>query len=343
MIERFLIIHERGVSMVTESNINLRHLGMTDIEISALGLGCWQFSKGAGMVGRFWPVMNQQDIRDIVKISLDGGINWFDTAEIYGRGESEKALAEALDSLGDEGNQAIIATKWWPLFRSARSLTSTINERIRSLNGRHISLYQIHQPFSLSSVKKQAEAMVKLLEDGKISYAGVSNFNAKKMRAAHAVLKNNGYSLASNQVKYSLLDRRIEQNGVLDAAKELGITIIAYSPLEQGVLTGKFHKNPELLKTMSGPRKYFSYFKPAGLARTKPLIDLLEKLAVKYKVTPSQIALNWLIHFHGETVVAIPGASKVKHAEENIGALRFKLSHADLDKIDKISNQVALK
>lgn len=319
----------------------LRRLGQSDINISALGLGTWQFSKGNGLVGRYWPVMEKEDVRDIVRMSLEGGINWYDTAEVYGKGKSEEALADALNALGEKAEEALIATKWWPAFRTAGSITATIDQRIEALKGRTIDLYQIHQPFSFSSVKAEMEGMAALLKSKKIRSAGVSNFNETKMRQAHDVLKQHGFPLVSNQVKYSLLDRRIEHNGVLSAAMELGITIIAYSPLEQGILSGKFHKNPELLKNVSGPRKYISHFKPSGLAKTQPLIDVLERLAKEYNASASQIALNWLIHFHGETVVAIPGASKKHHAEENIGALTFKLTQSQMDEIDRLSKEVA--
>ncbi|WP_352222830.1 aldo/keto reductase [Bacillus sp. SM2101] len=323
--------------------IPLRKLGKSDLEISALGLGTWQFSKGNGMVGRFWPVLEKEEIQEIVKISLEGGINWFDTAEVYGKGKSEEGLADALNGLGDKANDALIATKWWPAMRTAKSITKTIDERLKALKGRKIDLYMVHQPFSFSSVKAEMDEMAELLKSGKICHAGVSNFNEEKMREAHKVLDQHGFPLVSNQVKYSLLDRRIEKNGILDAAKELGITLIAYSPLEQGLLTGKFHKNPDLIKNMSGPRKHFSSFKTSTLERTKPLIDLLDNLADEYNVSPSQVALNWLIHFHGETIVAIPGATKNHHAQENIGALTFKLSQNHLDELDMVSRDVSVK
>lgn len=326
--------------MATENTIPLRRLGQSDTSISALGLGCWQFSKGRGLVGGFWPSMAQNDINEIVKMSLEGGINWFDTAEVYGKGESENALAEALEQLGEEADRALIATKWWPMFRSASSITNTIDKRLKALHNKPIELYQIHQPYSFSNEKKEMKHMGNLLRANKIKHAGVSNFKADKMQSAYKALKEEGYSLASNQVKYSLLDRRIETNGVMEIAKELGITIIAYSPLEQGILSGKFHKNPELVKNIKGPRKYMSFFKKAGLEKTKPLIDLLEEKATVYEVSPTQIALNWLIHFHGDTVVAIPGASKVHHAKENIGALHFRLTDDDLKEIDERSKHV---
>lgn len=327
--------------MTTPASLPLRKLGNSDLKISALGLGCWQFSKGKGLVGKFWPEMQQADINEIVKLSHEGGINWFDTAEAYGKGQSEMALSEALNTLNIEESKALVATKWWPFLRGSYSITSTIDKRIEALNGRTIDLYQIHQPFSLSSIKYEMKAMTELLEKNKIKNVGVSNFNADKMREADETLKSSGYFLASNQVKYSLLDRRIESNGVLASAKELGITIIAYSPLEQGLLSGKFHKNPELIQKTSGLRKYSPLFKQSGLEKTKPLIDLLEQIATKYQVSQTQVALNWLIHYHGDTVVAIPGASKLHHAEENIGTLQFKLSKEDMEEIDKESRAVA--
>jgi aryl-alcohol dehydrogenase-like predicted oxidoreductase len=307
--------------------------------VSPLGLGCWQFSKGNGIAGRFWPVLNDTEIQEIVKISIAGGINWFDTAEIYGWGQSEIALAHALKALGYLSDEILIATKWWPLFRTSQSLLNTIDKRTACLQGLPIHLYQIHQPISFSSIHSQMKAMAKLIKDGKIRYAGVSNFSAKQMKEAYTVLKDYGFHLVSNQVKYSMLDRRIEKNGILDTAKELDISIIAYSPLEQGILTGKFHYNPKLIKTSKGPRKYQSKFKASGLELSKPVIQLLEELAHKYNASAGQIALNWLINYSGESVVAIPGASKVSHAEENIKALTFKLSNDDLTQLAEVSKK----
>ncbi|WP_428842606.1 aldo/keto reductase [Paenibacillus sacheonensis] len=133
------------------------------------------------------------------------------------------------------------------------------------------------------------------------------------------------------------MDRRIERNGILDTAKELGVAIIAYSPLEQGLLSGKFHKNPELIKGIAGPRRLSGSFKPASLQRTQPLIDRLDDLAGKYGASPSQVALNWLIHANGETVFAIPGASKPHHAEENVRAMTFALLPDELRELAELS------
>jgi aryl-alcohol dehydrogenase-like predicted oxidoreductase len=156
------------------------------------------------------------------------------------------------------------------------------------------------------------------------------------MRTAWEVLQKHNIHLVSNQVRYNLLHRKIESNGTMQTAKELGITIIAYSPLAQGLVTGKFHDHPELLKNI-GMRKYSSSFKPAGLEKSRPLVKTVQELATKYGVTSSQIALNWLINFHGDTVVAIPGATKESHARENAGAMTFSLTAEDLSLLDKNS------
>ncbi|SFS95560.1 Predicted oxidoreductase [Marininema halotolerans] len=317
-----------------------RKLGKSSLEISALGLGCWQFSKGSGIVGKYWSALDDQVITDIIRTSLEGGINWFDTAEAYGKGESEKVLARVLNELDKEDEKALVATKWWPLFRGATSITSTIDQRLACLQNRTIHLYQIHQPFSFSSISKQMKAMAELVQQGKVVTVGVSNFNAKQMREAHQVLAEYDIPLVSNQMKYSLLDRKIEQNGVMEAAKELGITIIAYSPLEQGLLTGKFHKNPELLQASSRIRRLTNRKKLNNLSQTQPLIDTLEEIADQYQVSASQVALNWLITNHGDTVVAIPGATKVQHAKDNVGTLTFTLSEDERGQIDQASKQV---
>jgi aryl-alcohol dehydrogenase-like predicted oxidoreductase len=181
------------------------------------------------------------------------------------------------------------------------------------------------------------KAMVGLVQAGKIRYAGVSNYSAKQMVEAHRLLKTYGLSLVSNQVKYNLLHRNIDQNGIMSAAKELGISIIAYSPLQQGILTGRFHNDPSQIAAVSRMRRMQSGLDDSSLARSKPLINSLSKLAEKYAVTPGQVALNWLIYYHGDTVVAIPGASKVRHARENIGAMTFQLSRDELELLNEAS------
>jgi aryl-alcohol dehydrogenase-like predicted oxidoreductase len=315
---------------------NLRPLGRTDMKVTPIGLGCWQFSKQNNLAGKFWPKLEDGLTDKIVSLSIEGGINWFDTAEIYGNGASERSLSRSLQAAGKKPGEVLIATKWWPMFRFASNIPKTIDARIKALSPYPVDLYQVHQPWGFSNERNEMKFMAELFERKLIKYVGVSNFSAKKMKNAWETLDKKGIPLASNQVLYNLLNRRIESNGTMDMAKKLGISIIAYSPLAQGLLSGKFHDNPELIKS-TGYRKYSPLFKLNNLEKSRPVVIMVKDLAAKYNVTPSQIALNWLIHYHGDTVVAIPGATKETHAEENTGAMSFRLSDEDMSRLDKES------
>lgn len=314
-----------------------RRLGKSEILITPLGLGCWQFSNRVGIAGKFWPSLAEVPSDEIIKTAWRGGLNWFDTAEMYGWGISEECVSKGLRNCGASPEEVIIATKWHPIARRAKRMYRSVEEQIERLKPYRITLYQIHSPTSLSSIKEEMRVMADLIKAGIIKCAGVSNYSANQMKRAYDYLEKFGYPLVSNQVHYSLLNRRIERNGILKLAKEMGITIIAYSPLEQGLLTGKFHDNPELIKTRVGWRKYFPLYRPSGLAKSQPVIDTLKRIAKKYEVTPAEVALNWLITFNGDTVVAIPGATKVEQIKNNLRSLDFKLSEDELAEIDRVS------
>ena len=320
-----------------------RRLGKTDIQITPIGLGCWQFSQKANLIGRVWDSVGIEAITSVVDTALKGGINWFDTAEIYGNGRSEENLAAALVKLGVKPGSVVVATKWFPLFRSAGSIGSTIGTRLAKLSPYPIDLYQVHQPFSFSSVPAQMREMAKILRAGKIRSVGVSNFNVARMEAAHAALAAEDIVLASNQMRFNLLDRSIERNGVLESAKKLGVTIIAYSPLAQGVLTGRFHEDPASLQKLSRMRRMGSSLTPAGLKRTEPLIDELRLVARAHGVTTGQVSLAWTVNFHGTTVVAIPGATKPGQAEQSAGSMAVKLSDKELARIDELARTVGTR
>jgi len=315
-----------------------RTLGRTDINITPIGLGMMEFSGGGGLMGSAFPVIGQDEKNATVKAALDGGINWFDTAELYGKGVSEASLSAALKAAGKKDDEVVVATKWWPLFRTARNIPRTIQDRIRFLNGYTISLYMVHQPFGFSSPEAEMETMADLVEAGKIRSVGISNFNPKQMRRAHQTLQKRGFPLAVNQVQYSLLDRSIERNGILDTARELGITIIAYTPLASGLLTGKYHKNPELLQKKSW---FWRARLKNGVEKSRPLVTALEEVGAKYDATPAQVALNWVINSHGDTVVTIPGATKVHQAEESAGAMKFKLSEDEMARLKELSSSLS--
>jgi aryl-alcohol dehydrogenase-like predicted oxidoreductase len=319
--------------------MNLRRLGKTDIEISPIGLGCWQFSGGHGLVGRYWPVLDRATVRAIVQSSLEAGVNWFDTAEAYGAGASERALTEALRELGRKPGEVVLATKWMPFLRTARSITRTIDRRREALGEYPIDLYQIHNPYSLSSIEAQLREMAALAREGRIRAIGVSNFSEEQMRRAHRLLAEEGIPLASNQVRYSLLHREIESNGVLEAARELGVTIIAYSPLAQGLLAGAYHDDPQRIRERPGMRKHLKAFRPEELERTRPLIEELRWIAAAHETSPAEVALSWLLSAHGEAVVTIPGASSAEQARRNARAMDLRLSEEEIEKLAQRSGK----
>ena len=323
--------------MKSNNEVSLRQLGKTGIMVTPIGLGVMELAGGGGLLGYVFPVIPQDEKNAIVKAALDGGINWFDTAEMYGSGVSERSLATGLQAAGKSDKEVIIATKWFPIFRTAGNIPHSIKNRLHFLEPFSISNYMVHQPYGFSSPEAEMNAMADLVEAGKIRSVGVSNFNPSRMRRAYAALAKRGLPLACNQMYYSLLHREIETNGVLETAKELGITITAYTPIERGLLSGKYHKDPALLERMSGWRKISI---KRNLERTRPLINAMDEMAARYGATIAQVALNWIINFNGEIVVTIPGATKVKQAEEAAGAMKFKLSDEELTKLDEVSRKL---
>jgi len=315
---------------------SLRELGKTGIRITPIGLGCWQFSKGRGYAIGYWKALGKDRTEEVVKAALDEGINWFDTAEGYGSGRSEMELASALRTNGVTPGDVVIATKWTPIMRNASSIKKTIGKRIACLNPYPIDLHQIHFPFPGHTPESAMAAMADLLKQGKIRAVGVSNYNAKLMKRSYSKLKEHGYKLASNQVKYSLLNRNIETSGTLDMAKQLGITIIAYSPLEMGLLSGRFHKDPSLIKKLPFRRRGHIGDR---FDNSHKLVETLERIGNKYNATSAQVALNWLVNFHGDIVVAIPGASSERQARENAKALEFTLNSSEMAEIDQTSSR----
>ena len=323
--------------MTSDIQVTKRTLGKTNIEITPIGLGMMEFSGGGGLMGSVFPTIDQEEKNAAVKAGLDGGVNWFDTAELYGAGVSETSLSTALKAAGKSDNDVVVATKWWPFLRTARNIPRTIEDRLHFLNGYRIGLYMVHQPFSFSSREAEMDEMAKLVETGKIRSVGISNFNPDQMRRAHRQLQKVGLPLAANQVHYSLLNRSIEKNGILETAKELGVTIIAYTPLESGLLTGKYHKNSELLD-----KKSFIWRARLrrNMEKSRSLVSALEEIALRYNATAAQVALNWVINSQGDIVVTIPGVTKASQAQENAGAMKFKLSGDEIRRLDELSQAI---
>ena len=328
--------------------MDTRDLGRTGLKITPIGLGCWQLQQGKGMTAGMWSVLDQETMDAIVSAAVQGGISWYDTAEAYGRGASERALATGLRHSGVEPGRVVVATKWLPILKPASDIRGNIDDRIECLAPYPVDLYQVHIPWSRSPVAAQMREMAALVRAGKARAVGVSNFSARQMARAGAALQAEGVQLASNQVRINLLDRRIETNGVLELARQHRVTLIAYSPLAQGVLTGRFHDDPSLVKKVSWGRRSFlspsgKFLTEEGLKRTAPLIDELRVVGAAHRATPAQVALAWLVTYYGEAVVAIPGASRPEQAAEAAAAMDLQLSASEIDRIDRLSAAIARK
>jgi len=245
-----------------------------------------------------------------------------------------------------EPGEVVVATKWLPIAKPAKNIPHTIGTRIACLQPYPIDLFQVHSPGSVSSIPAQMREMAKLVHAGKVRAVGVSNFSAKQMAQAAAALRNEGLTLASNQVRINLLDRRVESNGVLAAAQGLGVTLIAYSPLAQGVLTGRYHDDPALVRALPwGRRSRLSpssrFLTPEGLRRSAPLIAELRAVGEAHGASVAQVALAWLVTRYGDTVVAIPGASRPEQAAATATAMDVRLTEAEMASIDGFSAGVA--
>jgi aryl-alcohol dehydrogenase-like predicted oxidoreductase len=312
-----------------------RRLGSSQLMVSPIGLGCWQFS--GSLMRAYWNTPEQKEIEAIVRTSLEGGINWFDTAEMYGFGRSEHALSLALQAAGRKDGDVIIATKWNPILRRASTISSTFPTREKHLAPFRIDLFQVHVPYSVSSVEAQMNAMADLMDAGKVKTVGVSNFSETRMRRAHEALKARGYALASNQMRYNLLDRSIEKNGVLNAARELNISIIAYSPLAQGLLSGRYHRDPKALANLPAMRR--RQFRDK-IEKSRPLVEALSETGKSYDASAAEVALNWLVSNNGEKVLAIPGATKIEQARQNCRAISFSLTQREKAYINELSERL---
>jgi len=308
-------------------------LGQTGIKVTALGLGTWQW--GDRMMWQYGQGYSDQDVRAAFDASLEAGINFFDTAEVYGVGRSESLLGEYIRSLDGKAGELglVVASKFWPmpwrLFQG--QLTSALRSSLERLGLNRMDLYQIHSPHSVRPVETWAEALAGVVQAGLVRAVGVSNYSPDQMRRAYDVLIQRGVHLASNQVHYSLLNRKVEKNGLLALCRELGITLIAYSPLEKGILTGKY--SPENLPPGLRSRRYG----PEYLARVQPVIRELRRLGEIYGRTPGQVALNWAL---SKGALVIPGAKNERQARENAGALGWRLAAEEIAELERLSDAV---
>jgi aryl-alcohol dehydrogenase-like predicted oxidoreductase len=293
-------------------------LGKTGIEVTPIGFGTWAW--GDSLFWGYGQDYGEMELRQAFQAAVATGVTFLDTAEVYGLGKSEELIGKFVK---ETNAPTQIATKYMPLpwrFR-AEDVAAAVTASLKRLNMSSIDLYQVHFPApSFLSQSGLMNALADEVEQGRIRAIGVSNYSAEQLREAHRLLARRGVPLAVNQMRYSLITREIETNGVLAAARELDVTILAYSPLAQGLLTGKYTaSNPP-----TGARSLDRRFQAAGLRKIQPVLDQLKALGDKYSKTSAQVALNWLMCQPG--VIPIPGIKTAAQVEQNAGALGWELS-----------------
>ena len=303
-------------------------IGLADeLNIAPLGVGAWAWG-----TTRLWGYGKEYDRSDVGKAfraSMAEGVTLVDTAEMYGNGASERIIGEILREGGFEGTP-VIATKFAPLpYRfSAKSLLEAVDKSLERLGIETIDLYQIHFPNPIFKISSLMDALAETVKAGKVRRVGVSNYGADQMKRAHDRLASYGVSLASNQVEYSLLRRAPETNGVLEASRDLGVTLIAYSPIAKGLLTGKYGPGDRPVGLV---RRMGRAFSEQNLKKIEPVVNILREIGEAHNKQPAQVALNWLIT--QGNVFPIPGAKNEFQARQNAGALGWEMASEEAEKL----------
>ncbi len=300
----------------------MRYVEVHGTKLSVIGLGTWQFGSKEWNYGRGY---EERESAAIVNQALDLGVNVIDTAEAYGWGRSERAVGRAIESRRDE---VFIATKVFPVMPVEPVIRDRARRSASRLGVQNIDLYQIHWPNPVVPLSMTMRAMSSLQRSGLVRDVGVSNFSLTLWQQAERFLSGN---VLSNQVRYNLLDRRIE-NDILPWTEETGHVVIAYSPLAQGLLSGRYSRD----NIPGGLRAYTAAFQPQNLDRAKPVIESLKRIALEHGATPTQVALAWIIS--RPNVVVIPGASSVSQLRANVESSQLGLTDDNIRELNDVSS-----
>lgn len=304
-------------------------LAGTDVTIPVLGVGTWAWGdKSTWGMGGYDTDLNYDTIAEAWRTSIDAGVTLFDTAEVYGKGESERIIGRLRRDDPERAKQAVIASKFMPQpwkLAVKHSLVASARASVERLGVEAIDLYQIHGPISLRGHAPLAEALAAAHAEGLVRAVGVSNYSAKETRSMDAELRKRGLRLASNQIEFSLLRTMPESSGVLETCTELGVVVLAYSPIGQGRLTGKYSAE----NRPPGRRSFSAH----PMEKIDKLVDVQRRIGAAHDDrTPAQVALNWLI---AKGAVPIPGAKNGKQAADNAGALGWSLTDDEVRELDR--------
>ncbi|XP_051126355.1 uncharacterized oxidoreductase At1g06690, chloroplastic [Andrographis paniculata] len=316
-------------------------LGGSELMVTRLGIGAWSWGDNTYWNDFEWDDRKLKAAKAAFDASIDCGITLFDTAEVYGSRmafgaiSSETLLGRFIKERKQRNPdvEVAVATKYgalpWRLGR--KSVISALKDSLARLELSCVELYQLHWP-GIWGNEGYIDGLGDAVEQGLVKAVGVSNYSEKRLRDAYDKLKKRGIPLASNQVNYSLIYRNPEENGVKAACDELGITLIAYSPIAQGALTGKY--TPDNIP--SGPRGRI--YTPEFLTVLQPLINRIKQIGDGYGKTPTQVVLNWLIA--QDNVVPIPGAKNAEQAQEFAGAVGWKLSTEEVEELRAMASDI---
>jgi len=314
-----------------------RKLGNSDLEVSALGLGCM------GMSFSYGPPKDKQEMRSLLRAAVERGITFFDTAEVYGPFTNEELIGEALTPFR---SHVVIATKfgfkldpdgapgWVGLNSRPKHIKRVAEGSLKRLKVEIIDLFYQHRVDPDVPIEEVAGAVKDLIQEGKVKHFGLSEAGVQTIRRAHAV-----QSVTALQSEYSLWTRSPEKE-VIPTLEELGIGLVSYSPLGKGFLTGTIDANATF--DTSDFRSTLPRFTPEALKANQALIDLLTRMARRKQATPAQVALAWLLA-QKPWIIPIPGTTKLHRLDENIGAASFELTPDDLRDIDIAASRITVQ
>lgn len=314
-----------------------------DLEISEMGIGTWSW--GNQLLWGYDESMDPE-IQEVFDLCVSRGVSFFDTGDSYGtgklNGQAEKLLGKFMTEYAAKngGKRPYVGTKFatYPWRLSADSLVSACKESSERLQ-RPVDVGQIHWPASSYAPWQERalwDGLVKMYKEGYVSAVGVSNYGPKTLRKVHAYLSDQGVPLAANQIQYSLLSRTVG-NEVKDVCDELGICMIAYSPLGLGILGGKYSAADAKAKSVVPPPGFRGLILKERICEAAPLLAELEEVAAQRGKTVAQVSINWCI---SKGTVPIPGARSIKQAQENLGAMGWRLSLGEIEALDAAAAKV---
>ncbi|HWQ56604.1 MAG TPA: aldo/keto reductase [Bryobacteraceae bacterium] len=308
-----------------------RRLGNSDLEITPIGIGAWAIGGGGWQYA--WGPQDDNASIDAIRTALDAGINWIDTAAVYGLGHSEEIVARALEGVSPKPYVFTKCERVWDEKGNvgnnlkAASVRREAEDSLRRLKVDVIDLYQVHWPEPDEDIEEGWTEMAKLQQEGKVRWIGVSNFNAAQMRRAQEIAP-----ITSLQPPYNILSRGIEKDE-LPYCQVNGIGVLAYSPMKSGLLTGKMTRERIAAMPADDFRQRTSPFQEPKLSRNLELVELLRAIGSRHGRNPGEVAIAWVLR-HPAVTAAIVGMRSAAQAREMMGAAEFRLSPAEIAEIE---------